>query len=240
MQAKSIIFDLDGTLIDTRPGIATSLARTARDLGLGAVDPQHIARFIGPPLRQGLREIFRLHARDVDRAVEIFRSSYGESGIFDAVTYPGVAECLSALATTTTLAVATSKPEPYARRLLEAQGLIDAFATIRGATLDGTLSTKSAIITAVLDELDLRPSRTCMVGDRGHDIKGATACAVAPIGVAWGYGSVTELREAGAISVLTQPAELLELVDNSRGTEKAPPHLDPRPARPRPVHSQTR
>jgi phosphoglycolate phosphatase len=216
VSAKLVIFDLDGTLIDSRPGIASSLEETARELGLGAVDPRQVACFIGPPLRQGLKEIFGLHAHEVDRAVEVFRNSYSTSGIFDAITYPGVAACLSALAATATLAVATSKPEPYARRLLQEQGLIDFFSSVRGATLDGTLSAKSAIIASVLDELDLQPSETIMVGDRDQDIRGAKACAVVPIGVAWGFGSVTELLDAGAVAVVAQPVELLELVESER------------------------
>lgn len=123
-------------------------------------------------------------------------------------------ECLSALAATTSLAVATSKPEPYARRVLEAHGLMDFFAAVRGATLDGSVTTKNAIIASVLDDLSLQPSQTLMVGDRDQDIEGARACAVVPIGVTRGYRSAAELLHAGAVAFVAQPAELLGLVES--------------------------
>jgi phosphoglycolate phosphatase len=206
-----VLLDLDGTLTDSAPGILASVRHAYGVLRLPVPADPVLRGFVGPPLG----ESFAAHGvpRDlVADAVAAYRDVYTAGNLLDNAVYPGIPECLTALrGAGLRLAVATSKPEPMARRIVAHFGL-DAYLDrglddVFGATLDGSRSTKADVVAHALVSLDAA-RRVVMVGDREHDVLGAAAHGVPCVGVAWGYARPGELAAAGATAVVGTPAEL--------------------------------
>jgi haloacid dehalogenase superfamily, subfamily IA, variant 1 with third motif having Dx(3-4)D or Dx(3-4)E len=209
----NLLFDLDGTITDPKPGITGAVRYALATLGRPAPEDDDLAWVIGPPLRETFRTL--LGEALVERAIELYREQYGATGYKDAIVIPGMPETLDRLAADGyRLFVATSKPHFYARRVLAHFGLADRFVTIHGAELDGTHDNKGELIAHILATEGLAPAGTLMIGDRKHDVLGAARNGVPCIGVAWGYGSHGELAEAGARHICAVPAELPQVVSS--------------------------
>lgn len=214
-QPKHILFDLDGTLTDSGIGIIKCAKLTLAHYGLPIPDDQTMRSFVGPPLRLSFRK-FGVSDDKIAEAISIYRNRYTVIGMFENFPYPGIAELLEQLkAQGHRLFVATSKPEHMAITILEHFGLAQYFDRICGAASDDTRSKKEEVI-AYLLEKEGNPCDTIMVGDTIYDIDGAKANHMEAIGVAWGYGNVAEMKNAGA-QIADTPEELLSLLN----TEKA-------------------
>lgn len=212
LPVQAVLFDLDGTLSDGAVGMLASLAEACRALGLD-VPPEEILRgFIGPPLDESFARHFGLDAAGCERALAAYRAHYvGGGAMFEASPYRGIASMLASLhAGGLTLAVATSKPAVYARQVVEHLGLDHLFAGVFGPSLDAP-SSKAEVIATACAALGLAPGATVMVGDREHDVLGASANAIEAVGVLWGHGCRAELEQAGTVAVVEEP-ESLELV----------------------------
>lgn len=210
---ETVLFDLDGTLSDSGPAILASLRRAFEEMDVPWLDDATATALLGPPFWQTLPPLVG-HDR-VDEAVTRYRSHYVGGGLMlDGATYDGVAELLAVLTQRgIRMAVATSKPEVHARSVVAHLGYTDHFATIGGDTLDGGRDSKALVIAEVLSRLgDPDPATVLMVGDRSHDVRGAAAHGIAAVGVLWGYGSASELTEAGARLLCGRPADLLDLI----------------------------
>lgn len=213
-----ILFDLDGTLTDSAPGIVNCLKYALDDLGIEHPDDSTMRSHLGPPLVVTFREHYGLDDATVDRAIAKYRERYHDVGLFENTVYDGIPALLDALDDTeATLAVATSKPTPSATRILEHFGLARHFAFIGGAELHGPRQHKADVIAHTLDALggqgvSTPTSRFVMVGDRRHDISGALEHGIPGIGVLWGYGDAAELDAAGAIRTVASPAALLDVL----------------------------
>lgn len=210
---STVLFDLDGTLSDSAPGILSALRTSFAEAGLDWVD-EHTARsLLGPPFWHSLPPLVGEHR--VAEVVACYRSHYVEGGaMFDTACYDGVPEALQALAKRGhRLAVATSKPEPHASRIVAHLGLADYFETVCGDTLDGRRDSKALVVGEALRRLDNPdPSTVLMVGDRSHDVLGAAAHGLKCAGALWGYGSAEELTAAGALRLCARPAEVLDVL----------------------------
>jgi phosphoglycolate phosphatase len=207
MTARIVLFDLDGTLSDSAPGILASL-RYAFDVnGLAPLDPTTERELLGPPFYESLPPIIG-HDR-LGPVIESYRARYAEA-MYDTSAYPGVPELLAALvADGRRLAVATSKPEHYAVPIVEHLGLARFFETVGGDELDGSLRTKALVIGKVLARLgDPGPDDVVMVGDRSHDVVGARAHGITCVGVRWGYAMPGELEQAGPAFICASAAEV--------------------------------
>ena len=214
MQYQTILFDLDGTLTDSAPGILNSVRYACRKLGLPLPGEAQLRGFLGPPLPWSFRTILGLGEADAARAVAAFREYYPETGLFENAVYPGIPELLAALqAAGKTVAVATSKPEPFARRIL-AHFALDAYCTaICGATIDETRTDKGDVVAYALQTLGAAGARPAvMVGDREHDVRGAAQNGLPCIGVVYGYGTAEELSAAGAVALADTVADLHALL----------------------------
>ena len=203
MQYSTILFDLDGTLTDSAPGILNSVRHACCKLGLPLPGEDVLRRFLGPPLPDSFREYLHLDEADVARAVAAFREYYPDKGIFENDVYPGVPALLADLkAAGKTVVMATSKPEGFARRIMEHFSLAGYFDAICGATMDETRTDKGQVIAYALQTAGIPDGRgVVMVGDREHDVKGAARNGLPCIGAVYGYGSAEELSAAGAVAL---------------------------------------
>ncbi|MGY1591072.1 HAD hydrolase-like protein [Geodermatophilus sp. SYSU D00708] len=206
---RLVLFDLDGTLVDSTPGIWASVRVAAAALGLPEPTPQQLREMVGPPLQDGFALVLGVPPDDVPRAVAAYRAHYAAGALLDVGVHEGVPELLAALrAGGATLAVATSKPETFAVRVLAHTGLLSAFAGVHGATLDGAVRHKDQVVAAALAA---HPGGRdpVLVGDRAHDVLGAAAHGLPCIGAGWGPAPAGELEDAGAAVVAATPAEVL-------------------------------
>jgi phosphoglycolate phosphatase len=210
----NVLVDLDGTLTDSAPGIISCVRHALTEMGRACPDDAALRHFIGPPLHETFRKILGSdNPADVDPVIECYRRHFSERGLYENAVYPGIPAALEALKSSgAALFVATSKPLPYAERIIRHFGLDRYFGAVYGSGFDGTLSNKSELIAHILKAESLSPDDTSMVGDRSHDIVGAKANDVRPIGVLWGYGSRNELLAAGAMVLCEEPALLSRLV----------------------------
>ena len=198
---QPILFDLDGTLIDSKPGILKGVQHTLTQLGFPQEwgNEQEISPRIGPPIVELFQFCLRQHACDgqlIQEAVRIFREYYKEQGLYECTPYAGIVELLSDLKEQgKTLAVATSKPTIFAKTILENLRLADYFSHIVGSHLDLTRTNKQEIIQAVLKDLAVKDHRdSIMVGDQYHDVAGALANDIASVWVSYGYGQRRDLQ----------------------------------------------
>jgi phosphoglycolate phosphatase len=206
--AHVVLFDLDGTLADSAPGILAGLRHAFEVNGLPALDPGIERGLLGPPFYESLPPL--IGDALVPDVITSYREFYGRGGMFDATAYAGVQQLLAELrGAGKILAVATSKPEHYAVPIVEHLGLAEYFRTIGGDELDGSLRTKALVIEKVLGRLGApAAAEVVMVGDRSHDVEGARAHGIATIGAAWGYGLPGELAAAQPLSICATPGDV--------------------------------
>ena len=210
--AKTILFDLDGTLTDSGEGIINCASLALEHFGIPVPDRETMRVFVGPPLEKTFRE-FGVPADRTNEAIQVYRSRYIPIGKFENTPYPGIRELLETLqGHGHKLFVATSKPQNMSVEILEHFGLAEFFDDICGATLDGTRSTKEDVIAYLLSR-NQGNGELVMVGDTVYDILGAKAQGIPAIGVDWGYGKATDMIGAGAAAIAYTVEELLEMLD---------------------------
>jgi len=211
---SAILFDLDGTITDSAPGITATLSYTFDRLGLPAASPEELLRYVGPPILDSFRDLAGMDAETSARALEIYREKYLNDGAYDSSVYPGMPELLRRIGESPIpISLATSKPEIPATLILEHYGLARYFDVLTGASADEVRSAKADVVAEALVRLkalgaDL--SNVVLVGDRIHDVEGAAINGVPTIMVTWGYGSPAEYE--GAIAVVDTPEELAALL----------------------------
>lgn len=213
-----LVFDLDGTLIDSSRGILGTLRHTFGVMGFALLPDME--KFIGPPLEWAFREFVGVDEKTAVEATKVYRKEYAVTGVLGVEVYDGIPDMLATLQNAGhSLHVATSKPEPFALRILENIDLAKYFTHICGAGLDGTRAKKAL----VLAELFRRGGVTepnaetlqdwRMIGDRIYDVEGAAAFGLGTIGVTWGFGDVAEFDKA--VAVVDTPAALVAAVNRA-------------------------
>jgi len=211
--ARSVLLDLDGTLVDSQPGIFASCVAALRALGHNPGEALDIKQAIGPPLEDVMQALLQTYGDDrVDEAVAAYRQHYSEIGLLGSEPYPGVSGALEYMQQAgLRIYLATSKREIFARRILENIGLATYFDGIYGSVPGGKLDHKPELLAHILSEQNLPASHSLMVGDRQHDIVGARAVNMRGLGVLWGYGSRDELEAAGADQLVEQASDLARI-----------------------------
>ncbi|AAT88176.1 haloacid dehalogenase [Leifsonia xyli subsp. xyli] len=208
-----VLFDLDSTLTDSAAGITSSLAHTFETIGLPVPAPAQLVEYVGPPLLDSLQSMAGLTEAGARDALTAYRAHYAEHGALDSAVFPGIRGLLQRLsAAGVPLAVATSKPETQAVRILEHFGLAQHFEVIAGAT-DESRSAKADVVAEALRRLTAAGvgiGHAVMVGDRLYDVEGAAAHGLPTILVEWGYGSPAEA--AGEIAVVHSTDQLSALL----------------------------
>ena len=208
------LFDLDGTLTDSSLGITNSVIYALKKYGITVEDRRSLYRFIGPPLTDSFRDFYGFSEEKALEAVGFYREYYRDKGIFENRVYEGMEETLKELKSMgKRLIVATSKPEPFARRIIDHFGLAPYFEYVAGMELDGGRGTKAEVISYALKACGIEDrSGVVMVGDREHDVAGARKEGLPCIGVLYGFGSREELEKAGAERIISRPEELCDLI----------------------------
>lgn len=212
------LVDLDGTLTDSAPGIIASMTYAFDALGVSRPRAEDLRSVVGPPIQESaLRH--GVPAERVEEFIAAYRVAFTGGGMLDNCVYPGIREALTALRDGgIRLVVATSKPEVFARQILEHFDLDGFFEAICGSTLDGARATKAEVVEhalkgAAATEAGLpQVGDIVMVGDREHDILGARAHGIKTVAVTWGYAAAGEHAAARPHAVVTTPAELVAAI----------------------------
>ena len=206
----NVLFDLDGTLSDSREGIVACFKYALGVLELDSPTDQNLERTIGSPLRESFSTLIGTNNDDLlERAVTLYRQRFAAKGLFENNIYPGIGGALAQLQDQgCSLFVATSKPRVFAERIVAEFSFNQFFRAVYGSELDGTNADKRDLIAHILRAESLSPADTVMVGDRAHDMLGARANDLFPIGALWGYGSREELVSAGAGKLCEEPGML--------------------------------
>ncbi len=192
------IFDLDGTLTDSGPGIIGSVRKTLSALGRPIPPADILRRFIGPPTWSSFRVLCSMSPAEADGAVRVFRGIYAAGGVFESSVYPGIPALLDGLrAAGAKLAVATSKPGSQAERVLEHFDLARRFDLLSAADETDRSGGKEELIRPALRKLGFPAREAVMIGDTKFDASGAGKAGVAFIGVLYGFGTREEIRRAG-------------------------------------------
>ncbi|MGA3034948.1 MAG: HAD hydrolase-like protein [Terracidiphilus sp.] len=206
----SLIFDLDGTLTDSKPGIIGCLREVMDARGMKDCGP--LDRFIGPPVEEWTAELLPDASKeDREALARDYRACYDRVGWSNNSVYPGVTEMLAQLcADGLGLFVCTSKHEHFAVRILETFGIQKYFKAIYGDRIDYPSHSKTDLLARILSEHSIEAESAWMVGDRSFDIEAAHAKGVRCLAAAWGYGTPEELALADAVAAA--PAGVVKIV----------------------------
>lgn len=213
MKYDTLLFDMDGTVMETAPGVIKGFKYALSQMGLSFPDvPERF--FMGPPLEYSFREFVKLPEERIAEAIRLYRVYYNATGIMECEVYEGLRELLGRLNELgVKCLVASSKPEPFVNRILKQFGLDGYFFFAAGSDLGGRWGEKHEVIARALEEGEVTDvSRCLMVGDRSYDIIGAKKMGMDSCGVLWGYGTREEFEESGAEYIAQKPMEVVDIL----------------------------
>ena len=200
LKYQSVLLDLDGTLVDSAPGIVSTIAFTLKEMGREVPSMKDLLRWVGPPMPESFATRGGMSSSEVAEAIRIYRARYLDVGVYDAKLFDGVAALLRGLKDAGAhLAIATSKPTTPATIMLEHFTLSDFFDVTSCAADDETRGSKAEVVEdalAGLRQKGLPTDNAIMVGDRIHDVEGAGHHGIDTIMVRWGYGGPAEWEKA--------------------------------------------
>lgn len=205
-----ILFDLDGTLTDSSPGILNSIIYALKKYDITVENTAQLRKFLGPPLHESFAQFYGFDEQKSMEAVAFYREYFSTKGLLENEVYDGIPCLLKNLCDNgKRLIVATSKPQEFTDRIMSHFGLSEYFEFVAGSNMDGTRSKKAEVIEYALAKCNITDKSTAvMIGDREHDIFGANAVGIDSIGVEYGYGDYDELHNAGATYIVKTVAEL--------------------------------
>ncbi len=210
----NVLFDLDGTLTDPGIGITNSVAYALKKYGIPVPDRAELYKFIGPPLVDSFMEYYGFSEAQAQQATSYFREYFAQGGLLENQVYDGIETMLQELRRRGKhLCIATSKPEPFAKTILEHFRLAPYFDHIFGASMDTSRNKKGQVIAYALEQCGIADcAKVVMVGDRRHDVLGAAEHGIDCIGVLFGYGDRVELEGAGAAYIAETVADIAAFI----------------------------
>lgn len=210
-----VIFDFDGTVVDTGEGIFRSLQYAFEQMGDRVPDFSELRRFIGPPIHYSFTTFYGVSEERVDDYIKKYRERYSEKGIYESVVYEGMSELFDKLRQEgVKVGIASSKPQRFIHSVSEYLKISDKLDAVVGVKIDNSNhSTKTGLVLEAMKQLGATDkSRVLMVGDRFYDIDGAAGAGVKSCGVLWGYGSESEFREHNADFIVSAPEDIAKIV----------------------------
>lgn len=212
---KTVLFDLDGTLVDSSEGIIKAVQYALKYFGIEENDTQKLGLFIGPPLRPSFINHYGFTKEAAEEAVIKYREYYRPIGLFECKLYPGVEQCIKTLRSKGyRIGLASSKPEQFCKTILAHLGLIDLFDDVVGATEDGVIGTKEEVLRELIRRSnDADIDNMCLVGDTIYDVEGANKVGIRTICVSFGFGNVDEMLNAGAAKICNSMDELPNVIE---------------------------
>lgn len=205
----AVLFDLDGTLTESHPGILSCVKLALQEMGKPIPRLEQLRKFIGPPLAYSFTQFCGMTMKEAEEGIERYRLHYNREGIFECSVYEGIFPLLEELkARGVKLAVATAKPGSMARRVLEHFGLFAYMDCLSANQEDEKGTGKVQLIEAALQELRVPRERAVMIGDTRFDCEGAQLAGTDFIGALYGYGGEEELKKAGAVKLAVSPDDL--------------------------------
>jgi phosphoglycolate phosphatase len=211
---KHVIFDLDGTLSDSREGIFNAYYYTINKMGLELPTEDRLTTLIGPSLQKGFTDVFGLSGEMIDQAVKAFREYYGTKGLFENRLYEGIRELLQDLDQAGALQyVATAKYEVYANRVLQHFNILLHFQDIAGADYNGKHGDKMSLVTSLLQRNGIRhPEEAVVIGDTRYDLDAAAELEIESIGVSYGFTPLAEIEKLNPDYIARDVGELRGLL----------------------------
>lgn len=210
---KTILFDLDGTLTDSREGILNSIQYALSVYGIDE-EKENLGMFLGPPAHIAFQEFYGFSEDKAFEITNVFRNRYAEKGIYENTLYNGITDLLQKLYDNGfKLCVATSKPEVYTEKILSHFDIRKYFDVVVGSDFEGKLCKKSDIIAKVIESGNYRKENCVMVGDRKYDIIGAKENNIKSIAVLYGYGNLEEFELSGADYIAEKVDDIYKLAD---------------------------
>ena len=211
---KAVLFDLDGTRIDSSEGIIKSVLYTLKHYGMKEDNIEGLKAFIGPPLFMSFMSHYGFPKDKAVEAVDVYRERYNKIGKYECRLYPNVRECIVELKKNGYLiALASSKPEVSCRDILKHFDILDLFDEVVGATFDGRIDTKEEVLNELMRRWKAIPKdEMCLIGDTIFDIEGANKVGIKSFGVSFGFGNVKEMKEAGEIEIFDDMLEIPEAI----------------------------
>lgn len=208
-----ILFDLDGTLTDSKPGIIECIVYALEKENVPYTN-QILDKMVGPPFRVSMHDFLGLEMPEIEKLIGIYRGVYEEYGYKNCKVFEGVEQMLSALKNAgKVLGVATSKPIKFTQMIMRDFDLGKYFDYVAGASSDASKEAKSDVIQGALENLGVKDkSKVLMVGDRLYDIEGAHMQGIDCAAVLYGYGSKEEFEEYKAEYILAAPDDVVKLV----------------------------
>lgn len=211
MNFQHLLFDLDGTIIDSQEGIFNCLKYAFDAYGYSYGGDDELRVFIGPPLFEQIQKYTGADDNTTRLMVEKYRERYKPIGAFENVLYPGIVDAIRELKNGgKKIYLATSKPEAFAKAILEKHGISDLFDEICGADLTRGLGTKEEVITDLFERCAVEKDSCIMIGDTHFDVDGAKTMGIASMGVTYGFGTEEELISSGADIIVHSTHEICE------------------------------
>lgn len=210
-----ILFDLDGTLTDSAPGILNCIKYACDKMQLSYPDEATLSSFVGPPLKNMMQSVFSLSEADAEKMLAFYRERFSDVGLFENSVYPGIYEMLSSVkAAGKKTALATSKPLIYAERIMDKFKLSEFFDALSGSELSGAHVSKDEVIEIALSKLKAPRTEALMVGDRSFDLSAASKLGIASVAVTYGYAAPGELEAEHPTFIASSAKELGDIILN--------------------------
>lgn len=214
MKKQYILFDLDGTITNNQLGITKSVQYALNHLGVEVTNLDELKPFIGPPLLDAFKQLYGFDDNKAQLAVKIYREYYSQKGIYENTPYDGINNCLAAIQRQgVQIILATSKPEIFARKILERFELIQYFDNVVGADLDGAISAKTDVMRKAIEISGINNrEQAVMIGDRMFDIDSSNEIGIESIAVLYGFGSLKELETSNPTYIVSTVEQLQQKV----------------------------